>query len=223
MNFKEKYHHNKVDYWKNDNRNQLAKREFQTISYLLKIFYKYELKDGFKVLDLGSGDQFLKNEFEKRNMHYYSLDISDLDFEKDRFGFEENTFDLIISLAVLEHIKNPDIFLNECHKTLKKNAYIFLSTPNWKYSKNIFFDDVTHVKPYSPESLNELLTIKEFKDIKIMPNLRCKSKWWYEGKFSFFKACYLLPFKSDVKFIPNFLKGKSRGLFGIGKKNDDKN
>ena len=59
---------------------------------------------------------------------------------------------------------------------------------------------------------------KGFTNVKILPNLRCKSRWWYEGRFRFFKAYYLLPFKGDTKFVPDFLKGKSRGLFAIGKK-----
>ena len=195
----------------------MAEREFQTITYLLKVFYGFELKKGSNILDLGSGDQFLMNEFKKRGISYFSLDIKDLDFEKDKFSFESNKFDLVISLAVLEHLKNPDLFLEESRRVLKNESYLFLSTPNWKYSKDIFYDDVTHVKPYSPESLNEILCIKNFKDVKIMPNLRCKSKWWYEGRFRFFKANYLVPFTNNGKFIPKFLRGKSRGMFAIAR------
>ena len=51
-------------------------------------------------MDLGSGDQFLKNEFKKKEILYFSLDIKDLDFEKDKFDFKDNKFDLVISLAV---------------------------------------------------------------------------------------------------------------------------
>ena len=184
----------------------------------MKVFYGFELKKGSNILDLGSGDQFLMNEFKKRGISYFSLDIKDLDFEKDKFSFESNKFDLVISLAVLEHLKNPDLFLEESRRVLKNESYLFLSTPNWKYSKDIFYDDVTHVKPYSPESLNEILCIKNFKDVKTMPNLRCKSKKWYEGKFRFFKAYYFFPFNGDSKFVPKFLKGRSKGLFAIGKK-----
>ncbi len=218
MTFKQDYLLSKFSYWKSHNRNLMAEREFDTITYLLRVFFSFELKKGCSILDLGSGDQFLKDEFEKRKISYSSLDIKDLDFEKDKFIFDDNKFDLVISLAVLEHLKDPNIFLNESRRVLKNESYLFLSTPNWKYSKNIFYDDVTHVKPYSPESLNEILSIKNFKNIKIMPNLRCKSRWWYEGSFKFFKACYLLPFTNNVKFIPKFLKGKSRGMFVIAKK-----
>ena len=176
MTFKQDYLLSKFSYWKSHNRNLMAEREFDTITYLLRVFFSFELKKGCSILDLGSGDQFLKDEFEKRKISYSSLDIKDLDFEKDKFIFDDNKFDLVISLAVLEHLKDPNIFLNE------------------------------------------ILSIKNFKNIKIMPNLRCKSRWWYEGSFKFFKACYLLPFTNNVKFIPKFLKGKSRGMFVIAKK-----
>jgi SAM-dependent methyltransferase len=201
-----------------DNRAYAAKREIETIKFILKTFFNFELTAGMNILDLGSGDKFLKNEFMEKGMIYKDYDINDIDFEIDKFKDEDDTFDLVVSLAVLEHIKNPNLFLSECKRVLKKNSHIYLSTPNWKYSKDTFWDDPTHVKPYSEESLKDILTLKGFRNVEILPNLRCKPKWWYEGKFKFFKAYYLLPFKGDTKFIPNFLKGKSKGLFAIGKK-----
>ena len=119
---------------------------------------------------------------------------------------------------MLEYLKSPDLFLKETKRVSKKSSFLFLSTPNWKYSKNNFYDDVTHVKPCSPVSLKQLLEIKGFRDVKTMLNLRCKSKSWYEGKYRFFKAYYFLPFNGEIKFIPDFLKGKSKKLFVIGKK-----
>jgi len=219
MSLKKEYFHFKLNKENNDvKRDSFAKREFDTISYILKQFYNVDLKKGFKILDLGAGDKFLEKIFDENGILYHSLDIEDLDFEEDKFNFDDNQFDLIISLAVLEHLKNPDIFLQESMRVLKKDSLLFLSTPNWKYCKNSFFDDVTHVKPYTPESLQQLLEIKGFKEVMTMPNLRCKSKKWYQGKFRFFKAYYFLPFKGDTKFISDFLKGKSKGLFAIGKK-----
>ena len=218
MNIKKNYFKQKVNSLKNENRRHAAKREVETIIFLLKEFFNFNLNPGFNILDLGSGDKFLKEEFEGRSISYNDYDINDLNFEKDKFNDEDNKFDLIISLAVLEHIKDPDLFLSECKRVLKDKSCIFLSTPNWKYSKNNFWDDYTHVKPYSPVSLINILTSKGFNDVEIFPNLRCKSRWWYEGKFKFFKAYYLLPFTGNAKFVPDFLKGKSKGLFAIAKK-----
>ena len=60
-------------------------------------------------------------------MIYNSLDIEDLNFDKDKFNFENNTFDLFVSLAVLEHLNNPYLFLNEIRRVLKMNhAYFYL-------------------------------------------------------------------------------------------------
>jgi len=208
---------NNIDQKKKD-RNIMARRELLTISYLLKEYFNFELSEGMNILDLGSGDKFLKKEIEDKGLKYNDLDIDDVNFESEKFNYEDNKFDLVISLAVIEHIKDPSLFLNECKRVVKKNSIIFLSTPNWKYTKNTFWDDYTHVKPYSPESLKNILTSKGFNDVEIFPNLRCKSRWWYEGKFKFFKAYYLLPFTGNAKFVPDFLKGKSKGLFAIAKK-----
>lgn len=218
MGIKEDYFEQRNQSLKKSDRVIAAKREVDTIEFILRQFFCFKLSPGMRVLDLGSGDRFLKNEFENRRIVYKDYDIYDINFETDKFTDKNNQFDLIVSLAVLEHIENPNLFLNECKRVLKKNSYLYLSTPNLKYSKDIFWDDPTHVKPYSATSLEIILKSKGFRDIKIFPNLRCKSKWWYEGKFKFFKAYYLLPFNGDAKFVPNFLKGQSKGLFAVGKK-----
>ena len=113
------------------------------------------------ILDLGSGDKFLKNEFMEKGMIYKDYDINDIDFEIDKFKDEDDTFDLVVSLAVLEHIKNPNLFLSECKRVLK-NSYIYLSTPNWKYSKDTFGTPYAR-KAYSEESLKDILTLKGFR------------------------------------------------------------
>ena len=45
MTFKKDYFSNKLEYWKKEDRNLLAKRDFDTITYLLKTFYGFELKE----------------------------------------------------------------------------------------------------------------------------------------------------------------------------------
>ena len=40
-----------------------------TFSYLLKVFFNFELKKRAKIIDLSSGDQFLREEFEKEKLN----------------------------------------------------------------------------------------------------------------------------------------------------------
>ena len=59
MTFKQDYFRNKFTHWKNDNRNLMAEREFDTVTYLLRVFCGFELKKGCSILDLGSGTGLL--------------------------------------------------------------------------------------------------------------------------------------------------------------------
>ena len=90
-----------------------------------------------------------------------------------------------------------------------------LITPDWKLNIDNFFDDPTHVRPYTKESLEFLLDSHGFKNIKIVPWLVCKPTWLWKIPFSFLIA-RLLPFTgSRNPLIPNFLKGKSKTLLVV--------
>ena len=45
---------------------------------------------------------------------------------------------------------------------LKKDGYLIITTPNFKYSYKIFYDDPTHVHPYTPKSLVKILEMNNF-------------------------------------------------------------
>ena len=138
MSLKKEYFHHKIVVDQKDNaRKFFAERNFIQFNFIEE-FYGFNLNKGHKILDLGSGDNFLKDSIISREISYSSLDIEDLDFEKDNFKFDNNSFDLIVGLAVIEHLKDPNLFLNEIMRVLKPGSFLFLSTPNWKYSKNNF-------------------------------------------------------------------------------------
>ena len=48
-----------------------------------------------------------------------------------------------------------------------------------------FYNNFYHKTPFTPESLETALKLTGFNDIKTFPGLRCKPKWYYEGKFRF--------------------------------------
>jgi len=128
------------------------------------------------------------------------------------------SFDFIISLAVVEHIQNPDNFFQNAMRCLKKDGLIYLTTPNFTYCYESFYDDYTHVKPYTAESLRYILDTYNFEKINILPGLRCKPKWYYTGKLRFWIAAKLIPFTNNYKILPSILKGKATSLIGIAKK-----
>lgn len=198
-------------------REELANNEINTILYLIKNLFNFEIKKEFKVLDAGCGDKFLKEPFERKGLLYQGIDIDIIDFNNDEFPFPDNSFDLVVSLAVIEHIKNTENFLSEINRILKKGGFVFLSTPNWCYAFKNFYDDYTHVRPYTKKSLSKILSDFNFVDIHILPGLRNKYFWQYTMPFAEFFAS-ILPFTADTKFLPSFLKGKATSLFALAKK-----
>lgn len=200
---------------------ELGRREFRTLKLLAnEVGY---CSDGTKtLLDLGCADRFLEPICRKAGWNYIGLDYTDVDFERDPLPLGDQSIDIAVSLAVIEHIWNPTIFLSEIHRCLKPGGLIYISTPNFKLDWKNFFNDPTHVRPYTPVSLEILLKLSGFDPVFTYPGLRCKPIKWYKGKYRFIRAYYLLPFRNDTKWpVPDALKGHTRSIFGVGLKGNN--
>lgn len=68
----------------------------------------------------------IDKEFVDSNRHINEGVVADL----ETVTFPENTFDLIMSFEVIEHLRRPKLFLTRTSRSLKKGGYIFLVTPN---------------------------------------------------------------------------------------------
>jgi SAM-dependent methyltransferase len=214
--------------------NELAKREVDTIFFLLKNFYdlSYDDKD-YKVVEIGCGDGYLKKHFEEKNFNYIGYDIEDLNIEKDKIDLADNSVDMVINIGLIEALESAENLISESKRILKKGGIFYTLTPNWKKDYKNFYDNPIHKLPFTPNSMKQILTLMyNFNDVEIFPGLRCKPKWYYKGKFRFEKAYYLLPFNQYTHkkeqslyvgsffrgIIPEFLKGHSRSLTAIAKK-----
>lgn len=198
-----------------NNREDLAHREIATFRSLCRLKgLDSELK-GTTFLDLGCGDQFLRHAVEGAN--YIPLDIDDLDFESDAFPIADNSVDILFSLAVVEHITNIGHFMSECFRVLKSNGIIYLSTPNFRYSFRSFYNDPTHVRPFTEVSLRKTVEYYGFKTAEVFPSARCKADWFYQGKYRFAKCAYL-PFLGSNKWAPSLLRGRATGIICLAVK-----
>ena len=218
MDIKKKYMSSRLDRLDKDGRNLLAEREIYTAEYLLEKFYDLDLKKYSSVIDYGCGDKFLENEILKRGKSYRGFDINDFDFNEDEPPLEDNSIDFVISLAVIEHLRRPEKLLSESYRILKPGGCIYLTTPNWQFDSKNFYNDYTHITPFTPKSLEMILIDSGFLNVSTFPGLRCKHKWFYQGKSRFHKAFFLFPFLGTNKYVPKFLKGHARSIIAIGLK-----
>lgn len=92
---------------------------------------------GGNILDVGCGSKPYQKLFQYDS--YIGLDIDSPDsrqraiadyfYDGDVFPIENESFDSIILSQVLEHVFNPDIFLNEVNRVLKKNGKLLITVP----------------------------------------------------------------------------------------------
>lgn len=61
----------------------------------------------------------------RHNNEFYPMDGQNL-------SFDDSSFDLVVSLNVLEHVSNPKLYLKECYRVMRRGGYGFFSWyPLW--------------------------------------------------------------------------------------------
>lgn len=142
------------------------------------------LNPSSKVLDVGCGVGY--NGIALRSVHpeteFYGIDIlpkekipdfysyTITDLEEGMLPYPDNFFDAIILSHVLEHLHSTLKLGKEFNRVMKRGARIYIETPNWTtvfvpsfgfHREQLipfnFYDDYTHIRPCSKQSLYEYL------------------------------------------------------------------
>lgn len=69
-------------------------------------------------------------------------------------NLKDNSFDIVISFQVIEHIKDANLFIKEIHRVLKPNGKAYITTPN---SKKTIARNPWHYKEYNQTEINNLV------------------------------------------------------------------
>ena len=89
--------------------------------------------------------------------------------EATRLPFPDNSFEAIVSIETLEHLREHDKFLQECKRVLKDDGIFVCSTPNKEISAYVAGKPVNpyHINELSPRELGDLLS-KYFVKIQLL-------------------------------------------------------
>ena len=80
---------------------------------------------------IGSGCEYITNHFHDTITSFDIYNSDNIDFIADAHSIplKDESFDLIIIQAVLEHVLSPIKVVKECYRVLKKGGYIYAETP----------------------------------------------------------------------------------------------
>jgi len=115
------------------------------------------LKQNDRILEIGCGIGSIVSELASRGYDITGTDISGeaIAYGLKKYGdiklqvqpaedlqFEDQTFDVVLSFDLFEHIARIDKHISEVHRILRQDGYYLLQTPN-KYS-NVIFETLYH-------------------------------------------------------------------------------
>ena len=162
---------------------EMLSRDVRVFNAYHQAHYEWVLKiagdlTGKKVLDIGCGDgvlvyllakagavvtgvdneehglrfaeENLKARNEKGDLSYAFVNTSAY-----TLPFEANSFDLVVSSEVIEHVQEPERMVREATRVLKVGGKLILTTPYRVTEKP---QDPNHVKEYFPSELEALLS-----------------------------------------------------------------
>ncbi|MDP3093542.1 MAG: class I SAM-dependent methyltransferase [bacterium] len=142
-----------------------------------------------KLADFGCAEgrllEVIEEHFGKTKENLYGFDVSEsfvaeakkafpnvyyLDLSRDEM--KERGFDVVFAFDIIEHLENPDKFLENIVSIMKNKGLLILSTPNINSLSHLIqksnwfaFKDKTHKVLYSRSSLFPLLERFELKTI----------------------------------------------------------
>lgn len=154
-----------------------------------------ELLDGFeayrktnKIIDVGCGNgHFLKVALQ-RGWEVYGTEYTDEAIaqckakgilmqqgELNPANYATESFDVITSFEVLEHINTPHQEIKHFHTLLRQGGLVYLTTPNFNaVSKNLLKENWSvveypeHLSYYTPKTLRKLFEKHNFKTLEVL-------------------------------------------------------
>jgi 2-polyprenyl-3-methyl-5-hydroxy-6-metoxy-1,4-benzoquinol methylase len=169
---------------------------------------------GGTVLEIGSGEGYGIRILAPESLKYVAIDKHNTPVDADTGNvefhqlsvpplsiFEDNSFDLVVTFQVIEHIKDDNLFLQEVKRVLKPDGLLIMTTPNRKMSLT---RNPWHVREYELDKMTKLISefFRSYQIDGVFGNEKVMA--YYEEnrrsvkkftRFDFLRLQYILPRK----------------------------
>lgn len=175
------------------------------------IISEVDVKQG-KILDVGAGNAWIAEHYIKKGFEVVSMDISLVNLKKakekvphplhscvssDAFSlpYKDSSFDLVVASEVIEHVHDPEGFVKELSRVVKKGGQLIITTP---YKEKLQYSLCIHCNKPTPlhahiHSFDEKILASLFKEVE-----HDKLEWeTFGNKILIFARTYVI-----MKFFP---------------------
>jgi SAM-dependent methyltransferase len=171
------------------------------------ILKKLKIMPTGRVLDLGCSNGFFLKECERNGVKINGIDVDPAiidgdtvrkcDIEKERFPFEDGTFDVVFSSGVLQHLAKPPInLMEEARRVLKPGGKLCLSVRNeksWINTLISLYDNFRHKSTWTPVSLRQMFDHYRLKVLVLEPKfLGMTFLWWVPFKLHIGSSMFIV-------------------------------
>ncbi len=202
---------------------------YKLTEFIFETFIKEpNINRKYKLLDLGCGRGEYLNTFNKKYWikaeGFDKEQISTLyPFKKGNlcytFPYKNEEFDIIFCKSVIEHFNNPDHIFSESKRILKPGGKFIILTPDWESDYRTFYEDHTHIRPFTIVSLENLFLIHKFRTV-FVAKFRQLPFLWHLHPILFKICCFICNiagFFYNVRTKNKFIKfSKKRMIIGVG-------
>ena len=180
-----------------------------------------------KILDIGCGGGLLceplnrlgatitgidasNNNIEVAKLHSkeMNLNIEYIHAAPENLDLKSNTYDAVLCMEVVEHLKDVNLFIENCSKLIKKNGIMFIATINKNLKSYIFAilgaEYVLRWLPIDTHNWDKFLTPQDLEIITSKNNFMADEI--VGMKFNLFSKKWSRTKDSSVNYISTFLK-----------------
>ena len=180
-----------------------------------------------KILDIGCGGGLLceplnrlgatitgidasNNNIEVAKLHSkeMNLNIEYIHAAPENLDLKSNTYDAVLCMEVVEHLKDVNLFIENCSKLIKKNGIMFIATINKNLKSYIFAilgaEYVLRWLPIGTHNWDKFLTPQDLEIITSKNNFMADEI--VGMKFNLFSKKWSRSNDSSVNYISTFLK-----------------
>ncbi|MFH1564184.1 MAG: class I SAM-dependent methyltransferase [Nitrospirota bacterium] len=143
-------------------------------------------------------------------------------------NFQNDYFDAIVMIELIEHIPNPRAFLKEVYRILKPGGLIFITTPNSKsiHTKlwNKRFQEIylipEHLFSFSIPTIKRILELTDFKVVHLQTKTYLRRYYDYQIPLGLFRQIRGLGRRIMLRLFNNLNLGE---MLVVGAKKEIKN